>query len=199
MKYPFSVLFLSLSLLPGSTPPAWIAACRFGSGSHLPASLGCPTERGSCTVGQRQWLQRRNGFYGVHECLERIDDFSRPRHRPLAVAAMGELQRAIGKAAQENPEFPPGKSPCAFSTALPAAELVNRDEHGGGPSTPGYDRLASRCPVTPGTGEASQGEGYGPEHYSIEVGLHAWILLRQPGGKTRSGTSCCPSGAASSA
>ncbi|HCF2340331.1 hypothetical protein ABZQ16_21430 [Pseudomonas paraeruginosa] len=111
MKYPFSVLSLSLSLLPGSTPPAWIAARRFGSGSHLPASLGCPTERGSCTVGQRQWLQRRNGFGGVHECLERIDDFSRPRHRPLAVAAMGELQRAIGKAAQENPEFLPWKKP----------------------------------------------------------------------------------------
>lgn len=147
MKYPFSVLFLSLSLLPGSTPPAWIAARRFGSGSHLPASLGCPTERGSCThsrpaamAATTQRLRWRTRVSGTHRRLL----------APQTLAASGCRH---GRAATSHREGGAGESGVStlekalapFPQPSPAAELVNRDEHGGGRSAPGYDRPASRC------------------------------------------------------
>lgn len=163
MKHPFSVLFLSLSLLPpvlhgagmdcrrGASVPEK-AICTDDGLRGLDAHLGKvyaqalrydPASAKALRDSQRQWLQRRNDCGEERACLEhsqrqRIDALlaiQTPAAKE-AVVAMGELQRTLEVAARENPEFPLERALAAFPQPPAATDFANRDEDGGGARFP---------------------------------------------------------------
>ncbi|WP_124199486.1 hypothetical protein [Pseudomonas aeruginosa] len=161
MKHPFSVLFLSLSLLlpvlhgagmdcrrAASIPEK--AICADDSPRGLDARLGevyAQALRSDPATAKAQRAASGSGCSDATTAATSANAWStpngnastlcslsrrRPRKKRSPAWAMGELQRALEVAARENPEFPLERALAVFPQPSATTDFANRDEDGGG-------------------------------------------------------------------